>query len=559
MTMQDLKEIIKKASKDLFGADVEPELTRPDEQFGDYATNIALQLAGKLNKNPRQIAEQLSTTVIGLTSHIKKAEVAGAGFINITLTDKALAEAAAKALEIPKSNSGKEILAEFGDPNPFKEMHIGHLYSAIVGDSISGILEASGAKIRRLSYHGDVGLHIAKAIFGLRELKNERDSRGKSLDSVPVDKRPAFLSIAYAFGAKKYEEDSIAKNEIEEINLHVYKQDNPEVNELHKKGSELSFSYFDQLFHELGIKYDKNGRYLESTATDFGLQFVNKYLGKVFEESQGAIIYRGEKAGLHTRVFITSKGLPTYETKDLGLAELKNRDYPDTSCSIIITASEQTEYFKVMLAALAEIDPELAKKTIHLSHGFLSLTTGKMSSRTGNVYSAADLLKAVEAAVDKLYPDSKIKKDVYIGAVKYALLKHRLGQDIVVDPKEAASLQGNSGPYLQYAHARARGILQRTKASHLSPLTSHLEPGERSLARKVSEYPEVIEKSVNELMPHHVCTYLYELAQVFNRFYENNRVIGDPRELLRVNLVQLYADVLKNGLGILNIPAPERM
>lgn len=554
--MQDLKGVIRKVSKDLFDVDIEPELSRPEEQFGDYSTNVALKLAAKLGKKPPEIADQL---VKKLSSpSVAKTGVAGPGFINFWLTDEALGKAALTATNLPKLNKEQEILVEFGDPNPFKEMHIGHLYSYIVGDSISKLLEASGATVRRLSYHGDVGLHVAKAIFGIRELKQAREKRSESSVNVPAKENEDFLGAAYAYGAKKYKEDDGAKAEIEAINLHVYQQDDPEINKLHEDGRQLSFSYFDKVLGLLNISLDK--RYLESETIATGKGLVEKNLGSVFKKSQGAIIYEGEKAGLHTRVFITSKGLPTYETKDLGLVVLKNKDYPRAIRSIVITANEQSEYFKVMLAALAEIDADLAKKTTHLSHGFLSLTSGKMSSRSGNVYAAMELLLAVKAAVHEQYPDSPVRKEVTFAAVKYALLKHRLGSDIVFDIKESIGLEGNSGPYLQYAYARAQSILNKAKSSKSKAGSQDgLESGERSLARKISEYPEVVENAIGELMPHYVATYLYELAQTFNRFYENNRVISDPRETLRLQLVKSYAEVLKNGLELLNISTPERM
>jgi arginyl-tRNA synthetase len=144
-----------------------------------------------------------------------------------------------------------------------------------------------------------------------------------------------------------------------------------------------------------------------------------------------------------------------------------------------------------------------------------------------------------------------------LGAIKYAFLKQRIGADIIYVPEESVSLDGNSGPYLQYAHARARSIL--AKADHAPAAITSLEPGERSLARKIGEYSEVMQRAADDLMPHHICTYLYELAQTFNRFYEHNRVIDDPRQAIRLQLVQLYADVLKDGLGLLGIEAPEHM
>lgn len=533
--IEEIKGALQIVVKSLFDLHIEPEISRPDERFGDYATNVAMQLAGKISKNPRDIAESLAGKLME-SGQYEKVEVAGAGFINITLKNSSLIEALQSSTQLPAALEGQEILVEFGDPNPFKEMHIGHLYSYITGDSISKLLEASGATVRRLSYHGDVGLHVAKAIWGMQHQPPAQE-----------------LGVYYAAGANAYEDNPEAKEQIEQINEHIYKKDDEQINVLYEKGRQASFEYFDKILTELGVKNDR--RYLESESASTGLEFVRQHTGNVFKESEGAVIYDGEKVGLHTRVFITSKGLPTYEAKDLGLAELKNRDYPNAARSIIITAHEQSEYFKVMLAALAEFDKDLAGKTTHLAHGFLSLSTGKMSSRTGEVYSAESLLRDVEGESKKLYPDSSA--DTYLAAVKYGFLKHRIGSDIVYDVAESVSLEGNSGPYLQYAHARARSILG--KAQTVEGKITDLDAAERSLARKISEYPEAVARATSELMPHHIAIYLYELAQSFNRFYEGSRVIGDTRELARLQLIKTYADVLKHGLALLNIVAPEHV
>lgn len=537
MQLQELRQAIKDSCRKLFNTATEPEITRPDEQFGDYATNVALQLAKQQAVTPRQIAEKLVGELSGQPG-IQDISIAGPGFINFRLTDEALAQAAYAATELAKPNAGKQILVEFGDPNPFKEMHIGHLYSYIVGDAISSLLEASGTEVKRLSYHGDVGRQVAQAIWGMQQVEVTDDIT---------------LGRAYAKGAQAYEDNDQARAEIDAINQHIYKQDDPKVNKLHQQGVKLSFEAFDKILNMLSISTDK--RYLESQVTAAGLKVVQENIGKVFKESDGAIVYEGEKVGLHTRVFITSKHLPTYETKDLGNATLKERDFPESTRSIVITASEQADYFKVMLAALAEINPRLAQKTKHLSHGFVSLTSGKMSSRSGKVYSAANLLDDVKEKALKLFPESD--QNMQIAAIKYGLLKHRLGSDIVFDADESVSIEGNSGPYLQYAHARACSILDKSTA--MDSQLSAMDSGERSLARKISEYPEVVAKAAGELMPHHICTYLYELAQVFNSFYESSRIIGDEREDIRLSLVKSYSQVLKSGLGILNIEAPERI
>ncbi len=549
-----MQSAIARVVKSVFDLDEQVVLTRPDEQFGDYATNVALQIAGKVGKPPREVAQQIVAALQQeLGDDIAHVDVAGPGFINLTLSSDVLLQSAHKALQPVETRKEDEIITEFGDPNPFKEMHLGHLYTAIVGDSISHLLEQSGASVKRLSYHGDVGLHVARALWALRKAYQERGGQGEFDDVLGGS-----LGTYYADGAKAYADDPEAKEQIHQINEYIYRREPADdlLDRLYDWGKALSFASFDDIFKELHVNYVK--RYFESDAARAGSAFVQDNIGKVFEESDGALVYRGEKAGLHTRVFITSRGVPTYEAKDLALAELKHRDFPGADQSIIITANEQTEYFKVMLAALAEIDPDLSAKTTHIAHGFLSLTTGKMSSRTGDVYSARSLMDSVKAEVSRAFPQSDVQHETYLAALKYTFLKARIGGDIVFDVKESVSLEGNSGPYIQYAHARARSILAKIAQSG-EAADAELQPDERSLARKITEYPDVVQKAVDELMPHHVCTYLYELAQTFNRFYEKNRVLGDPRQAARVQLVALYADVLQDGLRLLNIPAPERL
>jgi arginyl-tRNA synthetase len=196
------------------------------------------------------------------------------------------------------------------------------------------------------------------------------------------------------------------------------------------------------------------------------------------------------------------------------------------------------------------------KATSHLTHGIVKLAGGvKMSSRLGNILRAVDVLEAAKVANKEL--TGQDNENTVLGAVKYAFLKNRIGGDIVYDPKESVSLEGNSGPYLQYAHARARSIL--AKAGSSGEAGEDFDTGERPLARKIGEFTEVVDKATAELMPHHIATYLYELAQTFNRFYEQNRVIDDPRQTNRLSLVEKYAQILKNGLNLLGIAAPDKM
>lgn len=547
---------VRTACKELFNLDVAVELTRPDEQFGDYATNVALQLSKQLSKNPREIGEALAEK---LREHelLANVAVAGPGFLNLTLTDEALA-ASAHSSE-PKSLTGQKIIVEYSDPNPFKPLHAGHLYTTLVGDMIARLVENAGAETIRINFGGDVGLHAGKSMWAI--INHLGGEAPEKLDEIPEAKRPNWLGERYVAGNGAYEDDEAARREIIAVNKRVYQlhaendHDSPFA-QIYWTCRQWSYDYFAELYKQLQVKpFD---RYIpESEVTQLGVQTVHKELNNgVFEKSDGAVVFDGEKFGLHKRVFINSEGLPTYETKDVGLSLAKWNDYHFDE-SIIITANEQMQYMQVVLAAIKQFALEPAERTRHLTHGVVKLQGGiKMSSRKGNVVTALEILEAARQAGAE--SGTNPSEETILAAVKYAFAKIRIGGDIVYEPKESVALEGNSGPYLQYAHARARSILAKVPEQNTVTL-DNLEADERSLLRKIGEYYEVLEKATEELMPHHICTYLYELAQTFNRFYEKNRVIGDPRQALRMRLVADYANTLKNGLQILGIHAPDKM
>ncbi len=555
---QELETALSAAVKELFGEDVTTELTRPEEQFGDYATNVALQLSKQLGKNPREIAEALAEKLREkLKEEVSEISIAGPGFLNLRLSDTALRQAL--LAQPAQSLAGQTIVAEYSDPNPFKVLHAGHLYTSVVGDAIANLLGQAGATVHRVNFGGDVGLHVAKSMWAiLRELDGEQPDK---LAAIPAAERAEWMAAAYVKGSQAYEDDETAKAAIITLNKRVYQLHADDDRQspfarIYWTCRQWSYDYFDAFYARIGTKFEKY--YPESQTAPLGLQTVREHLGEVYQESDGAIVFPGEEYGLHTRVFINSEGLPTYEAKDVGLVMQKWQDY-QFDLSVMITGNDIIEYMRVVLKSIEQFKPELAQRSRHLTHGIVKLAGGtKMSSRKGNFLRAVDVLEAAERASQALggRPDN----DVSLGAVKYAFLKVRAGGDIIYDPEESVSLEGNSGPYLQYAHARARSILQKAKNQDGMPgEIADFESAERSLARKITEYPEVIDKSVRELMPHHLCGYLYELAQTFNRFYEHNRVIDDERQATRLTLVKHYADTLQYGLKLLGIASPDKM
>ncbi len=560
MVMELIQERITQLVQKLFGANHEVILSRPEPQFGDFTTNIALQLAKSVGNNPRNVAEQLVQSMHAeLDQYIVDVTIAGPGFINFRLKDDVLLEQLTKIGTYSSINTGKTILVEYSDPNPFKPLHAGHLYTTLVGNTIARLVEYSGAKVVRLNYGGDGGLRVGKTMWAI--IKHLGGEHPEKLQEILPEQRPAFLGDRYVEGNSAYEDDESGKAEIVAINKKVY--------ELHKKNDhdtafaqiywtcrDWSYDYFKTLYAQLHV--DPFDRFIpESEVTDLGVKTVQEQLAKgVYKKSEGAVVFDGEAKGLHTRVFINSEGLPTYEAKETGLIQTKWNNYHYDK-SIIITANEQDQYMQVVLASVAEFEPELAQKTQHITHGVVKLAGGvKMSSRKGNVVTALEIIDAAHAAAKE--QGRGANEDTVLAAIKYAFAKNRIGGDVVYDPKESIALEGNSGPYLQYAHARAKGILAKAP-THNDDLPNNLQAGERTLVVKLTEYPEVVARASTELAPHLICSYLYELAQVFNRFYETNRVIGDSRQTERIALVSVYTTVLQSGLSLLGISAPDSM
>lgn len=473
---------------------------------GDYATNAAL--VGKVDA--QELAAKL--TVEG----VEKIEVVGK-FINFFLSRDALVP---QPHHIPQQYAGKKIMVEYTQPNPFKEFHIGHLMSNALGESITRLIEVSGGAVVRVNYQGDVGPHVAKAIWG------------------KLQKPELQWGEAYVFGNDSYEAH---KAEVDEINKKVYEKNDEQINTLYAEGRKESLDRFEEIYKILGTKFDHY--FFESETGVRGLQIIQKH-PDVFEKSDGAIIFKGE----HTRVFVNSLGLPTYEAKDLGLAELK-KEKEEFDLSITVTANEQDAYFRVLLEALERVHPEWKGQFKHISHGMMRFAESKMSSRKGNVITGESLLKDLTEA-------ARGREDVAVGAIKYAVLRSGSGRDIIFDPEKSLSLEGDSGPYVQYAQVRAASIIKR--AAEAQVVEGEREAGE--LERLLIHFPDVVARAAQELEPHYVTTYLTELAGAFNSWYATERVIVDGKVLAPVlNVVKALQSTLAQGLYLLGIPAPEEM
>lgn len=592
MLKQRLEEDLKKAVTNLGFPATDIVISIPKAViFGDYSTNLALQLAKLQEADSKQSALEIANKILshlGDLSYLSKAEIAGGGFINFFIKDQTLLSNLS-SLGRPQKKTHEKVMVEFTDPNPFKEFHIGHVFSNAVGESLSRLFEFSGSEVRRVNYFGDVGMHVAKSIWGLREQLKEKKLTLAELEKKSLKERLEFLGSSYVKGAQAFESE--AQNEIKKINLLIYivaqkyleetEQFTPqadykslveftdveldEVRKLFEAGRKWSLDYFETVYAILGTKFD--GYYPESIVGEYGLKQVLKHIQDgIFVKSEGAIIFEAEKMDLHNRVFINSLGLPTYEAKELGLAFKKYQDYQYDK-SIIVTGNEINEYFKVLMLALNKVYPDIARKTIHIGHGMVRMVGGKVSSRKGNVLTFDELFETVKSKIEPILKDfgteekEQILNMVAVGAIKFAMLKHQPEVDTIFDIDKSVALQGDSGPYIQYTYARAKSVLRKS-LSNLSILSNlSLEKEERQILQKIEYFDEIVKEATESLHPNVIATYLLDLSSSFNLFYQKHRIINasEEKRQLRLALTSAVSIILKQGLYLLGIEAPERM
>lgn len=554
---------------------------------GDFSSNIAMRLSSVLKKNPLDIANDI-VSKIAKDGDIERIEVVKPGFINFFVSNQYLLK------ELSKVKSGefsklvekedRKIVVEYTDANPFKILHIGHLYTNIVGESFARLSEALGAKVKRANYQGDVGLHVAKTLWGIVKKMGEERISFEDIERDNLTERVKYLGEAYMLGFKYYDDDKDeqAIKEIDAINYYIFSlfvpqlekkeapvYDGVDLKDIYQKGRLWCLDYFETIYDRVGTAFDYY--FFESEVGESGLKIVLDNVGSVFKEDKGAIIYEGNKEkGLHTRVFVNKYGIPTYETKDLGLA-IKKDELVDYDESIIITGNEQVGYFKVLLDALGKVKKDLAVKTRHVPHGMVRLPGAeKMSSRKGKIIEAQWLLdetkKRVQAVMEDNGKDGKdeIAEKISQAAIKYAFLKVGVGKDVVFDFEKSISFDGDTGPYLLYVYARGNSLLRDAEEKDPGNICvgSCLEnPYTKELLGCISKYGGVVLSSGINYSPAILCQYLFDLGQKFNNFYQNVRILDaqDDEKAFLLNIVEATMITMKEGLNLLGIQVVEQM
>lgn len=570
---EQLKNTINEALEKLGITGVSFTLEHPtDLSHGDYACNVAMVAAKQVGKNPKELAEQIVAEIQNANSPLLAGEglgvrSAGPGFINFTLSKyfftqeiKNIKDESFGKVDIYK---GQKILVEHSSPNLFKPFHVGHMMNNAIGESLVRLMKFSGAHVRTMSFPSDISLGIAKAIFVLLENVGSPLLQGEGL-GVRSDISIQSLGDAYVQGTKRYEEDESIHVRVKEIADNLYAQKPSPEWDVFVVCKKFNIEYFEQVVARLGSTFDS---YIyESEAGDKGKEIIVKNTPGVFTESEGAIVYIPEESKKHinTAVFINSQGNPTYEAKDVGLLAMKfEQESPDLS--LFVTDYQQIPHFDVVLDAVEKINPEWKEKSVHIPHGRMSFKGQKMSSRLGGVPLATEILETILEEVRERSGDRNIDNEtmdaIAIGAIKFAILRSKPGQNINFDPETSLSFEGDSGPYLQYTHARICSLLEKGNDLGITP--GYLDNQENSEIERIAyRLPEIVEHAITEYAPHHVVTYLLQVAQAFNSYYAANTILDSENKQVsahRLAIAQAVQTVLKNGLWLLGITAPDKM
>lgn len=551
----------------------------PDPKLGDYAFPCF-----KLGISPKQEAEALKKK-IKLPSFLSRIEVAGP-YLNFFLNPAIVAEEILAGIKKEKEHFGKgkgknNIVIEFCGPNTNKPLHLGHLRNMALGDAACRLLQFQGNKVHPVNIVNDRGIHICQSMLAYQKW-------GK--DKKPDRKGDHFVGDYYVLFSQKAQGNEELKKEAQEMLL-KWERGDKEIRELWKKMTQWVLSGFSETYKRFGIKFEKE--YFESKYYEKGKEIVREGLRKkVFEKDHtDAVIAPMEKFGLTNKVLLRGDETSLYITQDMYLAELRYQDFKFDKL-VYVVASEQNLHFKQLFKILELLKKFYAKNLFHLSYGMVHLPSGRMKSREGTVIDADDLMDEMaglaEKEVRKRYKnlsEEEIRQrseSIALAAIKFFMLRTDAQRDITFNPEESLSFEGETGPYLQYTHARSCSILRKAgeikkkaegkaegkvkgkgeeKISLTADFTLLKQPQEKSLLNLLMNFPSVAEKSAQNYQPHLLCRYLLDLAQAFNEFYHAHPVISDDEAMMKVRLLLVdgVRQVLENGLNLLGIKAMKEM
>ena len=602
------------AVKALYGQDV-PEkmvqLQKTRSEFEGSLTLVVFPFTKMARKSPEQTGQEIGQYLVEHCEAVSKYNVVK-GFLNLSIADAAwlqlLADidAAPHYGEHPADEQSPLVMIEYSSPNTNKPLHLGHVRNNLLGWSLAQIMAANGNRVVKTNIVNDRGIHICKSMLAWLKWGNGEtpESSGKKGDHLIGDYYVAFdkhyreevkaLAAQLALSGLPAEQaEEQAKQEaplIKEAHemLVKWEQGDPEVRALWEKMNSWVYAGFDETYQKMGVSFDKI--YYESQTYLKGKAKVEEGLqkGLFFRKDDGSVWADLTSEGLDQKLLLRSDGTSVYMTQDIGTAEMRYEDYPIDKM-IYVVGNEQNYHFQVLSILLDRLGFKWGKELTHFSYGMVELPNGKMKSREGTVVDADDLMELMVSDARRVSDEAgknadlteaekqEIARIVGMGALKYFILKVDARKNMLFNPEESIDFNGNTGPFIQYTHARIRSILRKASPTPLQVegalgaalpsllgegLEERLSPKEVELIQKMSEYGAAVEQAGKDYSPSGIANYCYELTKVFNQFYHDYSILNEPDEQkrqLRLVIARNVAKILKNGMALLGIEVPERM
>ena len=598
---KELKEKVSNALLELYSFHVSPdELVFQDtrKEFEGDVTLVVFPFTKASKKSPEQTAQDIGNALISHAGVVSGFNVVK-GFLNISIHDdfwkNFFREATPDHSGIFNlsgnpvlSQKRKFLMVEYSSPNTNKPLHLGHVRNNLLGYSIAEILKAGGHRVMKVNLVNDRGIHICKSMLAWKKF-----GRGITPES-SGEKGDHLVGKYYVEFNRKFKEEveQLTKNgmsqeeaekkaplqgQIQEM-LRRWEDGDPETLDLWNTMNGWVYKGFDETYKKLGVDFDQF--YFESQTYLLGKKIVEEGLEKkvFFKKDDGSVWVDLTDVGLDQKLVLRADGTSVYITQDLGTAELRFSEYQDLEQLIYVVGNEQEYHFRVLKEIAVKLGRPWAKGLFHLSYGMVDLPSGKMKSREGTVVDADDLIKEIEEEAEMAtkalgkYDDFESKEavklyhDIGMGALKYFILKVDPKKRMIFNPAESIDLNGNTGPFIQYAYARIRSVMRKGASMQL-PLKDNKLPAiisaeEKNLIKFIYKYPFVLNEAVNNLSPALIANYVYELAKTFNHFYHHHVIVDELAQEVssfRLQISDVTSSVIRHGMYLLGIDVPERM
>ncbi len=584
---QHLQQELAKGLKALFQIDVtEIVLQETKKEFEGAYTLVVFPFTKQAGKAPAVIATDLGEYMLANCSIVKAYQVVQ-GFLNLSVHDSAwlglLASVASDKNPFQLESKKEKVLIEYSSPNTNKPLHLGHLRNNFLGFSVAQILAAGGYEVVKTNLVNDRGIHICKSmlayqLFGNQETPETSGLKGDHL----VGKYYVAFDVAYKeeiaeLKAKGIEEEQAKKQapillKAQEMLL-KWEQGDEEVMNLWNTMNAWVFAGFEKSYQTMGVSFDKI--YRESNTYLLGKKIVDEGLasGVFYQKPDGSVWINLEADGLDEKLVLRKDGTSVYITQDMGTAQLKYEDFK-ASQSVYVVGNEQDYHFEVLFHILKKLNKPFSQGNFHLSYGMVDLPSGKMKSREGTVVDADDLMaEMIQTAKDRTLELGKIDgfteeesnelfHNLGLGALKYFLLKVEPKKRMLFNPEESIDFQGNTGPFIQYTHARICSILRKSGAINPVSTNSELAESEQELIYLLGEYKATIAQAAANFAPSVIANYAYDLAKTFNKFYNELSILSEENEVkrnIRLTLAELTGKTIQHATSLLGIVSPNRM